>query len=183
MNRALLFLATLPLVAADGGLSLGIFLDFPKAPATHAVNEMKEEVRALLQARRFNLQWRALKENQGNESFDRLVVVKFKGRCAAQPAANLLDDAAPFQKSVTVASTSVSNGRVLPYSEVDCDRLRGTLGSRVSAFGRALGVVVAHELQHILENTVRHAKAGFMKRAIDWKDLAPRKKGQAFPAP
>jgi hypothetical protein len=61
---------------------------------------------------------------------------------------------------------------------VNCDQIRRSLGEKVLSFGRALGVVVAHELHHILRNSIRHAKAGWMRPDLDWKDLTI-KEGQA----
>jgi hypothetical protein len=170
-----LLLLTLPLAAQTP--SLGIFLDFAKAPAAAALEEMKREVAARLRASQLELRWRALEENRGTEAFDRLVVVRFRGQCIARPQLPALDESLPFVESALLASTSVNGGRVLPYSVVDCDQIRRSLGEKVFSFGSALGVVVAHELQHILSNSVRHAKSGWMRQALDWKDLT-KKAGQ-----
>jgi hypothetical protein len=170
MKAPLLLAVVLPLTAADRPSSLGIFVDFSNAPAPGAVREMKQQVAALLNTSGMVLQWRTVQENRGAESFDQLVVVRFKGRCVARPGTpDLLD-----WDHVTLASTVVRDGHVLPYSEVDCDQVRRSLGEKVGWLGRALGVVVAHEVQHVLQNTIRHATTGWMKRALDWKDLAQK---------
>jgi mono/diheme cytochrome c family protein len=68
-----------------------------------------------------------------------------------------------------LAVTSVSDGRVLPYSHVNCNALRTFLApllvslalpSREAIFGRALGRVVAHELYHILTKERLHGQDG-----------------------
>jgi hypothetical protein len=181
MKGLLLLVAALPLAADDAARSLGIFLEHSQALAGAALKEMKSEVDSRLRRTGLTLHWRAVEENRGKEAFDKLAVVSLKGRCIARPAGQTLDDALPFRKQVTLATTIVKNGQVLPYSEVDCDQIRSSLGSRISSFGRALGVVVAHELQHILQNTVGHAKVGWMRQALDWRDLTTRKEGQDLP--
>jgi hypothetical protein len=177
MKSILLLLFVLPISAADFP-SLGIFLNFAESPALSTLEDMKREVTARLASRKLDLRWRNVQENRGNEPFDRLVVIRFRGRCIPRPALTALEDSLPFGERVTLAFTPVTDGHVLPYSEVDCDQIRRSLGERVLAFGRALGVVVAHELEHILKNSVEHANAGWMRQALDWKDLT-KKEGQS----
>ena len=170
MKVFLLLISVLQMAAADPR-SLGIFLHFAEAPASSALEEMKAEVANRLPAGQLDLRWRALEENRGTESFDQLVVVSFHGRCVPRPAASSLNDRLPFPQTVTLASTPVRDGRVVPYSQVDCDQIRKSLGDKVLSLGRALGVVVAHELQHILHNSVKHAKVGWMRPQLDIRDL------------
>lgn len=177
MKSFSLLLFVLPLTAGEFS-SLGIFLNFAEAPASALLEDMKNEIASRLAPRKLDLQWRLVQENHGSEPFDRLVVVRFRGRCVSRPAVASLEDSMPFADTVTLAFTPVTEGRVLPYSEVDCDQLRKSLGGRAAAFGRALGIVVAHELEHILGNSGEHAKVGWMRRALDWKDLT-KKEGQA----
>jgi hypothetical protein len=174
MKGLLLLALALPLWGADTVPSLGIFIDFSNAPANAAIREMQGQAATLLQASGLNLRWRNLNANRGDESFDRLVVVRFKGRCVAHPPLNIAGGREPISESLTLASTIVQDGRVLPYSEVDCDQVRRSLGEKVSSLGRALGVLLAHEVQHVLQNTLRHAKAGWMKRSLDWKELTQK---------
>src|SRR6266700_6031718 len=72
------------------------------------------------------------------------------------------------------------SGGVSAYSSVECDQIRacisGLLGSacprdRETAFGRALGRVVAHELYHILGKTTEHTRHGISKGLQDSLDL------------
>ena len=76
--------------------------------------------------------------------------------------------------------THVSDGAILPFSDVDCDRVRVFLqkhllsvrpADRQTAFGRALGRVVAHELYHIFANTTHHGSDGVGKPAYTVQDL------------
>jgi ubiquinone biosynthesis protein UbiJ len=77
-------------------------------------------------------------------------------------------------RKVTLGSTEVTSGHVTPYSSVECDQITACIASllqsacepdRQTAFSRALGRVVAHELYHILARTRRHTPAG-VSRAL-----------------
>ena len=79
-----------------------------------------------------------------------------------------------------LGSTQVGQGRVLPFSEVECDHIRKALAymrpgsnqlERQNALGLALGRVVAHELYHILTRTTTHATAGLAKASQSLRDL------------
>ena len=75
-------------------------------------------------------------------------------------------------RPITLGETDLISGGVSVFSNVECDEIRtcisGLLGSscardRETAFGRALGRVVAHELYHILGKTTEHARHGISK--------------------
>jgi hypothetical protein len=74
----------------------------------------------------------------------------------------------------------VSDGDLLPFSDIDCDRIWRFIQSELSAcesarhnrhFGRALGRVLAHELYHIFANTTKHARGGIAKACYTAPDL------------
>src|SRR5947208_6602589 len=98
--------------------SIGVFIDFDAAPASRSVDEMKKEAGKILNSAGYVLDWRALKQNRGNESFSNVVVVKFHGKCRLEYPLTLAS-----QADVTVASTNVDAGRVLPFSDVQCDEV------------------------------------------------------------
>src|SRR6185436_19151778 len=109
------------------------------------------------------LDWRLLEENRGDEPADDIAVLRFKGTC--QPESTLLHvDATPVGR-IVLASTKISDGHVLPFSEVECDQIRGfiepvgtgTPPQRERILGRVLGRVVAHELFHLLARTAKHS--------------------------
>src|SRR5690349_11406317 len=61
--------------------SVGVFLDFDSVPGKMPLEIMKKEVAALLKPAGISLDWRVAGESRGDESFDRLVVLKFRGKC------------------------------------------------------------------------------------------------------
>jgi hypothetical protein len=150
--------------------AIGVFIDFDAAPSAQSVEAMKREAGKLLNSAGYVLDWRALKQNRGNESFANVVVFKFHGKCKLEYPQTVSD------AEVTVASTAVDRGRVLPFSDVQCDQVRKALpyakqGDRQRALGLAMGRVVAHELYHFLANTTKHASAGLAAASHDWTEL------------
>lgn len=159
--------------------TIGIFLQFESEPSAVSFDEMKSEVAHLMDSTGLRVNWRFLKENRGRESFSDLLVVRFKGKCRAEFEPVHSDRYSPFGELVTLASTQVRDGRVLPFTEVECDQVRRTLGEeeiisehqKQSAFGKALGRVVAHELYHLLAQTTKHTHHGLAKATHDWREM------------
>jgi hypothetical protein len=94
----------------------------------------------------------------------------------SQPA----NDFGTLGETDALGSTQVAQGRVLPFSEVECDQIRKALAymhpgsnqlERQNALGLALGRVVAHELYHVLTRTTSHATAGLAKASQSLRDL------------
>ncbi|MCU1258223.1 MAG: hypothetical protein JWO80_1108 [Bryobacterales bacterium] len=172
-------LAFTTLAHAAGVPQIAIFLDFENEPSVTSISEMKEEVSAILKPSGLQLDWRMLNNRKDDESFQDLVVVKFKGSCQMRNPA-LDSELGPSIGGVALASTQVSDGRVLPFSDVECDRIRHYISNEVvskdeekreSIYGRALGRVLAHELYHIFTGTQHHAHEGVARSFHTRRDL------------
>src|SRR5438270_5231952 len=61
--------------------AIGVYIDFDAVPSARSVEEMKREAGKILDSAGYFLDWRALKQNQGKETFSNVVVVKFHGKC------------------------------------------------------------------------------------------------------
>ena len=158
---------------------IGVYLDFEHVPASVPLEVMERAVEDLLKPAGVSVAWRSTRQNSGTEAFSGLAVVRFKGRCEVKspiPASNF----GTLGETMALASTRVSGGRVLPYTEVECDEVRKALAylrpgaglaARQEAFGAALGRVVAHELYHILANRVEHAGEGLAQASELLSDL------------
>lgn len=155
-------------------------MEFDSTPGAASVEVMKKEVDDLLKPAGLSLDWRLIKENHGNEPFAGLVVLKFKGECKAEAAYDLPSNFGTAGEDETLGSTKVDHGRVLPYSEVECDQVRKALSylgpgagqkERQRAMGMAMGRVVAHEIYHILASTTQHASKGLAKASHSLEDL------------
>jgi len=108
------------------------------------------------------LEWRSLATAKGDEVSATLAVVTFRGDCTAA----VLKDAI---SAGPLGWTHVTDGVVLPFTEVDCGRIRGFLRRellRVDAnerdrdLARAIGRVTAHELYHVFAGTRHHGSGG-----------------------
>src|SRR5207248_11156110 len=82
--------------------------------------------------------------------------------------------------SAALGRTHVTDGQVLPFSEVNCDRIRAFLSQaliplapqdRNEAFGRAVARVLAHELYHIITRTAHHGSSGVARAAYTVPEL------------
>jgi hypothetical protein len=118
-------------------------------------------------------EWRDLAHAGGHEVSAELAVVSFKGRC--DTAGLVLHS--KFEGAL--GWTHVSDGQILPFTDVSCDRVRDFAQSgllsyrsedRDERYGRALGRVLAHELYHIFANTMRHG-SGVSKESYSVQDL------------
>ena len=173
---AALGLCTTFAVCAQTLPTLGVYMDFDAAPGNSSLTVMQREVDALLKPTGISVNWRLVRENHGDETYSRLVVLKFTGNCQADHRGESVDSG----DIAIVGDTKVVRGRVLPFSEVRCDQVRKALTflapsaskeQRQAALGRAMARVVAHELYHVLARTTSHAQHGLAKASQPLKDL------------
>lgn len=123
---------------------------------------MKAELEAIMGRAGFSVAWPA-----SNQTLDAsfLIVVDFSGTCAPRSAA-------PFREETSLASTSIVDGAVLPFSRIDCTALTRAVGPAGDAlYGQAMARVLAHELYHVLTRTRDHGRAGIAKPCFRTVDL------------
>jgi hypothetical protein len=166
--------AALPACAAPSSSPVvTVILDFKGVYSTRALREMQNESAAILRSSGVRLEWKLLGET-GGKSFSDLVVMTFKGVCEYEPAPPRYDELGPY------AVTKTTDGQILPFGEVDCDRVVDSARSAMSGadldradllVGRALGRVVAHELVHMLTKSAEHGKEGVGKAALSGRQL------------
>jgi hypothetical protein len=133
---------------------------------------MERELRTLMEPSAVRPEWHDRRDITPSEGFQRLVMVNFHGRCRVEPAAGRAEEDKPL------AWTHVVDGKVLPFSDVECDRVRASLQSANGmrqlsdlVLGRALARVLGHELFHVLARTSTHAGAGLAKRSLTALEL------------
>jgi hypothetical protein len=145
---------------------IGVYLDFAEPPSDAALDAMRKEATSILDRVNIKIAWRLVSENQGNEPFERLVVVKLSGGCACHGFLK------PTREILVLGTTAVVDGVVLPYSEVRCDAVRRLMPDiefaadrRVgdAALGKVMGRVLAHELYHAVRGTMHHSASGLAK--------------------
>jgi hypothetical protein len=159
--------------------AVAVFMDFDSQPGAASIAAMKQEAEALLKASGVTLRWQTRDEGQESKPSPGLIVMRFRGRCRVEAWPQPNEDEAP-SGTHALGFTHVSNGHVLPFSEIECDQIRKALnylaadstpGERQKAFGLAMGRVVAHELYHILARTTSHAEEGLAKATQSLRDL------------
>lgn len=151
---------------------LKVSADQPGQP----VEEMKREANALLEPAGYTLAWRRLPNAVGEVVDVPLVVLELRGTCQAPRRG---DELAPLLNPSSLASTSVVNGDVLPFSWLECGTLSRMLAPALTAtgsrrdylYGRAMGRLIAHELFHILTHTRGHDAGGVAKPYFSAQDI------------
>jgi hypothetical protein len=147
-------------------------VSWPGGVSAQSAEEFRREAGAALGIQDVVLQWRDLSSASGSEAFDRIVVIRFRGACAADESAS--------KKAGALGITHVSNGRILPFIEMDCPRVANSVNRRFGrvaplfrelALGRALGRVAAHEIYHVLAGSEQHDEVGVSKPSFDHADL------------
>jgi hypothetical protein len=156
-------------------LTLVISLERPLPAETEA--EMRREMDKLMRQASIRVEWKQLSDfTVGTEVHD-LVLVKFRGICSIQPTHIFPDERGPM------AFTHTSDGEVLPFSEILCDRVGvaaqsamagGEFGRRDELLGRALARVLAHELYHIKGKCNTHGRSGVARKALTGRELIAR---------
>ena len=172
-----LAIGVLPVAGAPGGAvaapTIALYTQFEQAPPQPVMEALQEEVAAIMSPIGLRFEWRSLRTAKGNEVFAELAVVTVTGRCDAGGLGlrSKIEGALGF--------THISDGQILPFTELNCDRLRNFIqgdlvmvpdDEREPAFGRALGRVLAHELYHVFAHTTRHG-SGIAKEAYTVQDL------------
>lgn len=161
---------------ADETKKIGIYVDFERSPSARAVEVMQKATRDLLAGTGFEPVWRQRGKQSGSELFHSIVFVRFKGICRPDLTAWGAPRPDPLAANVRLASARVVSGRVQPWAEVECDRIRKTADAapfkeRATVLGTALARVVTHELYHILLNTTKHSLDGLAKSALTFEEL------------
>jgi hypothetical protein len=148
--------------AAPSDSELVVYLRGAAAQPAAPIRYMKAEVEAIMHRAGYEVAWRT-----ANESTDApfLAVVDFSGWCAPGPAS-------PIHEETNLASTSITDGRVLPFSRIDCSALTRAIGGVGDVmYGQAMARVLAHELYHVLAQTTHHGRDGIAKACFRISDL------------
>ncbi len=155
---------------------VAIYTQFAQPAGTLVLEDMKSEITGIFHPLGLRLDWRSLSEANGRQqAVSQILVVRFRGLCEVNVAAPQGSRRGPL------GWTHVSDGQILPFTDVDCDRIRDILaeplaaavpGERARLLGRAMGRILAHELYHFLGNTSKHGTSGISKSAFNVSDLA-----------
>lgn len=162
--------------AATAGMPadrLTVVLEFQDGYSLQSVSTMKREVEKIFRHTHLRIDWLSRGETAGGV-LGEMAVIRFRGRCQFQPGI------AAAREPANLAVTHVSDGLVLPFSDVACDRIAALVRPEIrgakaawgdALFGRAVGRVVAHELVHILSGSVAHGTTGVAEPALSARQL------------
>jgi hypothetical protein len=151
-----------------------LYTSFQQEPPAAVMEAIQEEVEAIMAPIGLRFEWRNLAGVRGQEVSAELAVITFQGRC------DLAGMTAQAKFAGALGWTHLSDGEILPFTDVSCDRVRSFVqrqlvvvhpDERAALYGRALGRVLAHELYHIFANTTRHASWGVAKECYTVQDL------------
>ncbi len=161
-----LLLSALPAFGEGGAAYIRLYTAFQQPPPNAVRDAMRDELTKIMSPIGLAFQWSSLAENKGNQLSAQVAVIHFIGHCDGVSSA-------PSNPQYGVLGwTDMTDGAVLPFSDIDCDRIGGFLRADLlgrpreeqeEAFGRAVGRVLAHELYHIFLNTPRHGSQGVAK--------------------
>jgi hypothetical protein len=155
---------------------VAVVLDFEQKQSTsEVVNSLRSETAAVLRDSGLMLEWPTVAESSSRQDLGEVVVFKMRGKC-------IMDSFPPVpdELGLPLAITHSSDGEILSFGAVDCDRVRSVLkGTMVgrdyargdSLLGRALGRVMAHEMYHMLARTSAHAGEGVTRECLSAKEL------------
>ncbi len=183
MKRVLfcLALAALPTrgQVPDGPIPpIAIYYEFQHEAPAPVLDSLKQEVACILSPGGPPFEWRLLSGVRAGDVSEELAVVTFKGNCE-------VSELVPQRMTGgSLGRTHVTEGTVLPFCDVDCDRIRAFVGrslvalaakEREKAFGRAVARVLSHELYHVFAQTVHHDPTGVARSSFTVKELmAPK---------
>lgn len=152
---------------------VALYVRFELQPRDSATDILQRELHAILSPVGFEFEWRSV-DDSSNEVWAELAFITFKGRC------DVRDLRAYHFPGGALGWTHVSDGKILPFTEVDCDRIGAFLGTELSAlstvarqkvFQRAIARVAAHELYHVFTQTAAHGARGVARAEFSTDEL------------
>jgi len=147
----------------------------PAAPLA----QMKRELSALMHQGGYRVEWRSLDANRAQDAdASLLAVLDLTGVCGIAPGYADAERAATI--STSLATTTITDGQVLPFSSINCAVLTNSVSAALAKeagarrdflYGRAMARVVAHEFYHVLMRTTEHGRSGVARSCFSTSDL------------
>jgi hypothetical protein len=156
---------------------LEVYLKEDQNASPGMLGVMSEELKPLMRFAGFRLQVRNASEPPSTVGAEHLVVVELRGTCAVDASRQ---SHGPLRTPLALASSSVVDGKVLPFTSIDCSALSRFLSPAIAKkshreqnhlYGRAMARVLAHEFYHVLAQTEEHTPTGIAKARFSINDL------------
>ena len=155
---------------------LGVYYSFDTPAPAAVFAGMQDELARIFAPSGVSLAWRSMNSADGRgEDFPGLVTFRFIGHCTLD---DVPDDVNPEGRPL--GETKVSDGHVLPFATVDCDRIKAFIAPtlkrmptqwKTEMLGRALARVSAHEIYHMLTGIATHDNSGIFRPVNTRTDL------------
>jgi hypothetical protein len=176
LRSCLLLVAGPALLASSSASPVTVLLNYEQPYSQSSFAALQQQLQATLDATGLKLDIRDRSASPAHEQLGEVVLFKMRGTCSmsAIPVGAFSDERGPLAMAYS------SNGSVLPFGEVECDRVRQSLerilgksnGARhQTEFGVALGMVIAHELYHMLGQSIQHTRHGVTKESLSAREL------------
>jgi hypothetical protein len=177
--RSLVFCLLVPLSWCAGNVvsnpPLTVLMDFEAPHSEASLRSLRQSLSQILNPNGINVDVQLKADLPPNAQFGELVIFKMKGSCTMNPLPR-----GSNEQSGPLALAYTSDGQVLHFGEVECDRVRHTLqrvlGQSPSlknqqTYGSALAIVIAHEVYHMLGNALHHTHQGLTKATLSASEL------------
>lgn len=158
-------------------LPVTVLLDFEHPHSRASLRALNDELNRILASARLKVDLRIKSEVSPDAEFGELVLFKMRGYCTM----NALPIAALSDERGALAMTYSVDGHLLPFGEVECDRVRGSVQKAVGrgnpeahqvVYGMALARVMAHEMYHMIGNRSSHTSDGLTKESLSARELS-----------
>jgi hypothetical protein len=166
-----------PVRAEAASTPVTVVLEFEHGGEHLPLSEVGPQLRKLLSGTNLQVELRLRSELPAHAQFGEVVLFKMKGHCVAGSALPVDELSNP---QGALAMTYMTDGEILPFGEVECDRVRQSLARLRSSdyasqspreFGLALARVMAHEIYHMLSQSTVHTADGVTKESLSPREL------------
>jgi hypothetical protein len=157
--------------------ALEVYVKGEESSTPDVLSAMNRELNVLMQSAGYRIIWRGTGDPPSSAGAENLVIVELRGVCTARFSTT---EVKPLSWTIPLASSSVVDGRILPFSWIDCSALNRFLTPVAFAetkveqdvlYGRSMARLLAHEFYHVLAHTDGHALTGVAKARFSTADL------------
>lgn len=156
--------------------NVAVLVNFERPHSAVSVESLQAQLQDLLLPSGIAVQVMLKSDLPDSPQFSELVVFEMKGSCSMDvaPVPQPIDERGPLGLAYE------SNGQVLHFGEVECDRVRRCLQritkgvhpeQHQSEYRAALSAVVAHEIYHMIAGATQHTKDGLTKASLSAREL------------
>jgi hypothetical protein len=155
-----------------------VLVNFEKPHSAVSVQALKQQLKKLLEPAGIAVDVMLKNEMPVSPQFAELVVFEMKGSCSM--SATPLTENEISEERGPLGLAYESDGEILHFGEILCDRVRHCLqrvthganpAQHQAEYGAALGIVLAHEIYHMIAGVKAHTKDGLTKESLSAYEL------------